>query len=95
MNLRIATYLAFEGLVSELTPLLDDIADAIVKRGFANVEDADSLVSLVVVGESGLSEYASADEFARMVVKDAHTVLIPIKEETNVSGDKRQASSKD
>lgn len=90
MNVKIASYITFEGAREELTPLLDDIADALVKHGFGNNEaDDPDLHSMITVGESGLSKCASADEFARMIVydPDTFTVIIPTKEEPDVSGD--------
>lgn len=83
MNVHIGAYLNFEGLRAELTPLLDDIADAMVKHGFGNIEETDNLISVVIVGDSGVADYPSADEFARMLLKDAYTVIIPIKEDDN------------
>lgn len=82
MNVKIASYIMFEGHVEELHPLLDDIADALVKHGFGNDEEDDSIIkSLVVLSESDIGNKMTADEFAKMTVQSAYTVLIPVKEE--------------
>ena len=87
MNVQIAAYINFEGMREELTPLLDDIANALVKHGFGNDEETDNLCSVLIVGESGVLEYPSADEFAKMIVQKAFTVIIPIKEDENAARD--------
>jgi hypothetical protein len=93
LNIQITAYVAFSGPARELEPLLLDIADAVINNGYSVVQANDALVSLIVAKESDIKNFDNPDDFAKFVVKDALSVIIPIKEEDDDSGNQRQASS--
>lgn len=77
MNVAITTYIRYSGPVSELDPILKDISGAVIRNGYGVDVETDSLVSLITVTESPIGSFDDVNDFAKAVVRDAITVIVP------------------
>ena len=82
MNIELRVFVRFSGPARELEPLVQDISDAVVKNGYG-VKDDDNLVSLVVLKQSEIDHYENPSDFAKYVIEDAISVVIPTEGENN------------
>ena len=58
MNVRIATFIDYEGAAEDLKPLISDIADAVLRHGHGNpvgASEDDPVQSMIVAGEVDLN----------------------------------------
>lgn len=79
MNLRVVTFLSYEGGQDEIKELVADFAESLVKRGFSNdVEDTSSkLKSLIVVKENIEVLEMPPEEFFESELSGSFMTVIP------------------
>src|SRR6266566_9331205 len=82
MNLRVVTFLSYEGDEKEIKDLVADYCEILIARGFANdPEDSESnLKSLVVVKENLEILGMQAEVFFESELQDSLLVVIPTDE---------------
>ena len=83
MNINIDCFVRFEGITSDLDPVIDEIADVLAKYGFGNpmTDDPDRTVvnSLIVVRETSVRQGPQGlEEFVQGLVPDALHITMPV-----------------
>lgn len=88
MNLRITTFLNFEGELSKLEPILNAISESVIANGFANEIDDDNKIvrSMIVVKENEEIYDVGKDEFFTYELANSLMTVLPTNEELEVEG---------
>jgi len=83
LNVQANIYFTFSGQAQELEPFLSDLVKVVVEHGFGVTED--NLNSLIVFKESERGHWENPGDFAKSLVQNAISVIIPIKEKEDES----------
>ena len=88
MNLRVVTFLSYEGDQEEIKELVADFAESLIKRGFSNdVEDTSAqLKSLIVVKENTEVLEVEPEIFFNDQLSGGLLVVIPTDNAETVEG---------
>ena len=79
MNIQADIYFNFSGNAQELEPFLFDLTKVIVEHGYG-VKD-DIINSMIVLHESDRAHFERAEDFAKSIMQNAISVIIPNEEE--------------
>jgi hypothetical protein len=83
MNVAATIYFQFSGPAQDLADFVSDLSDVVVKNGFGC--EGDHLVSVITLKESDIGHFVDVNDFAKSVTQNSLVVVIPQKEETDVS----------
>jgi hypothetical protein len=99
MNIEISAYVNYSGELDGIEKVARDIAGVLIKHGYVvNVSDDNSPVtSLVVLRETDLVKYTNPDDFLRVAIDNAVSIIVPTTEEefNERSDDQRETGSVD
>lgn len=86
MNVHIGLFLAHDGSVQALEPLLRDIGESLIKHGYGSAKEDDAIAkSVLVVEESNLRLYDNPALFIDSVIKDAFFIVVPVEEQEEMN----------
>jgi hypothetical protein len=83
MNLRIVTFLNYEGELQPLKDLVSDFSQSLLKRGFENdlnTDDDTVLKSLILVKENREMVEMGANEYLASEMENAFLKVVPVLE---------------
>lgn len=83
MNLRVVTYLSYEGDGTEIEELVADFAKIVNERGFGNdlTDESNSLKSLIAVKENFELNEVPANEFFASELENSLLRVVPTEED--------------
>lgn len=83
MNLRVVTYLAYEGDGKEIEELVQDFVHILNERGFGNdlTDESNSLKSLIAVKENFELNEMPANEFFASELENSMLRVVPAPED--------------
>lgn len=81
MNLAVTAYISYSGPAQGLESFLEDIAEVVVKHGYASNEE--HLTSLVSFMESSIGAFEKPVDFAKFVIENSLGWVIPGQEAVN------------
>lgn len=79
MNIAVTAYISYSGDAQDLEGFLEDIAEVVVKHGYAS--EPEHLTSLVSFMESSIGSFEQPVDFAKFVIENSLGWVIPGQEE--------------